>query len=327
MKAAAASSKSPRRIAEDSGASENPTLEFGSASSFRRNAGLVTVPEASKRPRFCCGCARTTRGRVARGEGGQSGCVSREGREEEATTRGVVGRASRLRRPSIRGGSPSSHDSQRAGDARRRQGLRWHGRGGTETTGRRTRKPGARESLGAYLSLSDLRRHRARAAVAGNAVPRTLRRPRARRCAMRGTSWFTRAAKRGWLFTLPIVSGKGVRSRLSVTDFRRRSTRPERVKRRSTHETYKRIHSSRAHERACPTPRYIAFSARHDPPRGCVFRPPRRGGGENITKKNTRLVTRPPPRWLFRGGTPPRSCTGTWRARRRPPPRRWRRSR
>ena len=104
-------------------------------------------------------------------------------------------------------------------------------------------------------------------------------------------------------------------------------TRPERVKRRSTHETYKRIHSSRAHERACPTPRYIAFSARHDPPRGCVFRPPRRGGGENITQKNTRLVTRPPPRWLFRGGTPPRSCTGTWRARRRPPPRRWRRSR
>ena len=122
---------------------------------------------------------------------------------------------------------------------------------------------------------------------------------------------------------------KGVRGRLSVTDFRRRSTCPERVKRRSTHETYKRIHSSRAHERACPTPRTIAFSARHDPPRGCVFRPPRRGGGENITlaKKNTRLVTRPPPRWLFRGGTPPRSCTGTWRARRRPPPRRWRRSR
>ena len=108
LNAAAASSKSPRRIAEDLGATENPTLEFGSASSFRRNAGLVTVPEASKRPRFCCGCARTTRGRVARGEGGQSGCVSREGREEEATTRGVVGRASRLRRPSIRGGSPSS---------------------------------------------------------------------------------------------------------------------------------------------------------------------------------------------------------------------------
>ena len=120
-------------------------------------------------------------------------------------------------------------------------------------------------------------------------------------------------------------------SRLSVTDFRRRSTRPERVERRFTHETYKKIHSSRAHERARPTPRYIAFSARHDPPRRCVRSSAAAKRRRKPKKtKNTRhlhLVTRPPPRWLFRGGTPPRSCTGTWRARRRPPPRRWRRSR
>ena len=123
---------------------------------------------------------------------------------------------------------------------------------------------------------------------------------------------------------------KGVRSRLSVTDFRRRSTRPERVKRRSTHETHKRIHSSRAHERARPTPRYIAFSARHDPPRRCVrssAAAKRRRKPKKTKNTHLHLVTRPPPRWLFRGGTPPRSCTGTWRARRRPPPRRWRRSR
>lgn len=119
-------------------------------------------------------------------------------------------------------------------------------------------------------------------------------------------------------------------SRLSVTDFRRRSTRPERVERRFTHETYKKIHSSRAHERARPTPRYIAFSARHDPPRRCVrssAAAKRRRKPKKTKNTHLHLVTRPPPRWLFRGGTPPRSCTGTWRARRRPPPRRWRRSR
>ena len=221
-------------------------------------------------------------------------------------------------------GKPVVYDSQRAGDARRRQGLRWHGRGGTETTGRRTRKPGARESLGAYLSLSDLRRHRARAAVAGNAVPRTLRRPRARRCAMRADVVVHSGGQTRVAFGVIKEFVVGFQYGLSATLDASR-TRQAAVHAR---DAQKNTFITRARTRVSH-PTNIAFSARHDPPRGCVFRPPRRGGGENITlaKKNTRLVTRPPPRWLFRGGTPPRSCTGTWRARRRPPPRRWRRSR
>lgn len=123
---------------------------------------------------------------------------------------------------------------------------------------------------------------------------------------------------------------KGVRSRLSFSHGLSATLDASRTRQAAVHarDAQKNTFITRARTRVSH-PTNIAFSARHDPPRGCVFRPPRRGGGENITlaKKNTRLVTRPPPRWLFRGGTPPRSCTGTWRARRRPPPRRWRRSR
>ena len=228
------------------------------SSSFRRNAGLVALfPPASVRVRFCCGRARTTRGRVASRAGGQSGCVSREGREEEATTRGVVGRASSTFVVPRSAGEARRLNSTVA--ARRRRApptgfamarSRWNGDDGT--TSHNSDK--ARERLGAYLSLSDLRRHRARAAAAGNAVPRTLRRPRARRCAMRGTSWFTRAAKRGWLFTLPIVSGKGVRSRLSVTDFRRPSAlwRVASSYGERTRRTKEYIHHARTNARVPP---------------------------------------------------------------------------
>ena len=83
------------------------------------------------------------------------------------------------RRASIRGEARGPRAMARRRQGLRRDGRRWDGDDGTT----HAEASSARECSGAYLSLSDLRRHRARAAVAGNAVPRTLRRPRARRCA------------------------------------------------------------------------------------------------------------------------------------------------
>ena len=93
-----------------------------------------------------------------------------------------------------------------------------------------------------------------------------------------------------------------------------------------TRRTKEYIHHARTNARVPPHDTSPFRRVTTHPADVCFVR---RGEAAEKTslKKNTRLVTRPPPRWLFRGGTPPRSCTGTWRARRRPPPRRWRRSR
>ena len=128
---------------------------------------------------------------------------------------------------------------------------------------RRTRNPSARDIRRvpvAFRSSTTSRprrgRGKRRASHAGARAPAD---------AHAGGRRVHRAAKRGWL----LQKKEFVVGFQPISDARR----PERCQRRSTHETYKRIHSSRAHERACPTPRTIAFSARHDPPPD--GRPPR----------------------------------------------------
>ena len=121
---------------------------------------------------------------------------------------------------------------------------------------------------------------------------------------------------------------KGVRSRLSVRTF----GDARRVPNASsggprTRRTKEYIHHARTNARV-PPHEHRLFGASRPTPRMCVSSAAaRRRRKHHFSKKKHASRHASPPRWLFRGCTPPRSCTGTWRARRRPPPRRWRRSR
>ena len=278
----------------------------------------------------------TGTGGFARGGSGRQASGGRFSRE--ATTRCVVGRASRDPScldprgspwPTGDGAPPTGFATRRSAVGRRR---RDDARGSVERERVFRRVPVAFRSS----TTSRPRRGRGKRRASHAAAP--TRPPMCAQCGRR-------SSRRGRTrFRIPMALGFLRHRHLHVKDFRApRCSAPPRTRQSAPHTRELQKNTfARQLARVPPhndTHTHTAFSARLDPPRFCVFsraserwKTQPRVKKENLqSRARVRLVTLRPrnlnPRFFFRGGTPQPPCIGTWRALRRPPPRRWRRSR